>query len=188
MIAFLFLGETLNLTECFGVAVTVTAVVGVVYSGRKGGSSLATLGKTALLSGVVYALISAFSYAVSIVTARAALQEVDVLMGSAIRVGPAIFVQSFAQIRRSPKRTRLYQGPGQITALTLAALGGTFLGVLLVSVGAKYAKAGLVSLLSTTYPIWIVPMAWAFLGERTSWQCLAWTLAAVLGICLIFTG
>ena len=70
-------------------------------------------------------------------------------------------------------------------ALSLAAFAGTFLGVLLMSFGAKYAKAGVAAALTSTYPVWIVPIAKFILKERVSWQSAVCTALAVGGIILM---
>ena len=54
-----------------------------------------------------------------------------------------------------------------------------------MSFGAKYAKAGIAAALTSTYPVWIVPIAKYLLGEKVTWQGAVCTLFAVAGIILM---
>jgi drug/metabolite transporter (DMT)-like permease len=70
--------------------------------------------------------------------------------------------------------------------LALAAIIGAFCGLVLLSIGTKYSKAGISSALSSTYPIWIIPFARVYLGEKGNWQSILCTVVAVGGIALMF--
>ena len=65
---------------------------------------------------------------------------------------------------------------------------GTYLGLMLMSLGTKYTKAGVGAALSSTYPIWVIPMARVLIGERSNWRSLVFTVFAVLGIVVMVLG
>jgi drug/metabolite transporter (DMT)-like permease len=71
-------------------------------------------------------------------------------------------------------------------ALGAAALVGSCIGLVFYSVGMKYAKAGVATSISATYPIWVIPIAAIFLKETVNWRAAAFTVVAVAGIALMF--
>ena len=75
--------------------------------------------------------------------------------------------------------------PKDLGIIAFAALFGTFLGLLLMSTGAKYAKAGISSALTATYPLWIIPLSAWIAKESISLKKTAYTLFAVLGVGLM---
>ena len=58
------------------------------------------------------------------------------------------------------------------------------IGVFLLAVATKYAEAGVVTALSGTFPVWVVPIAVFALKEKAAPSTVLWTLVAVLGVCL----
>jgi drug/metabolite transporter (DMT)-like permease len=74
----------------------------------------------------------------------------------------------------------------QMLALGAAALVGSCIGLVFYSVGMKYAKAGVATSISATYPIWVIPIAAIFLKETVNWRAAAFTVVAVAGIALLF--
>jgi drug/metabolite transporter (DMT)-like permease len=186
-IAVVYLGETLSLKETAGVAVAVTALAGVLYFGRRGTTHLASLSTGAIVAGVLFVVISALANAIGLVIARNALQEADVLWGTLIRTAPALLVLAALRgLRRGRHSLRLHAASWrQVGILAVVSFWGTFVGLLLYTVGMKYAKAGLAAALTSTVPLWVVPIARILLKERMNWQCVVFTLLAVAGIALM---
>lgn len=189
LLALLFLDETLTILQVTGMAITVLSVAGVIHFGRRESSARPGVSWAALAGGLLCAVGAAVSQAGGIVLSRHALQEVPVLLGTAIRVAPAILLLGLLELRQtpSPLAGRRFRTGRQVAALAAAAFCGTFLGVLCLSAGAKYAEAGVTSTLSSTFPIWILPIAAVFLGERCGWASVLSTFLAVGGIALIFS-
>ena len=69
--------------------------------------------------------------------------------------------------------------------LLLAAVTGAYVGLVLMSLGLKYSKAGVATAILGTYPIWVVPVAHFYLGEKTRPQTTIWIVLASLGICFL---
>ncbi|MDQ3231588.1 MAG: DMT family transporter, partial [Pseudobdellovibrionaceae bacterium] len=107
-----------------------------------------------------------------------------------LRVLPAMLVLTVISYRRSgwePMKL-VFTHPRNGLILTVGAFMGTYLGLILMSTGAKYAKAGVTAAISSTYPVWILPIAHYLLGERVSWKSVALTLLAVAGIAIMMIG
>jgi len=137
-----------------------------------------------LRRGIFWAIVAALCQALGIVIARQALQEVDSTIGTLSRLIPAVLgllvltlvtsqTQDLVTIAKDRRLT---------LKLTTAAFLGSFLGLVLMSLGAKYAKAGITTALSSTYPLWVIPLARIFLKEPTNFRSIGWTLLAVVGI------
>jgi len=186
VISFLAFGETLGRWEWIGLFVTTGALAWLITARKQNVTLTAHLD----WSGVLAALGAAICQALAVIILRQSLQGVDVITGTLLRVFPAILVLSVITYRKSGwEPLRLVFSPmrnGLI--LTLAAFMGTFLGLLLMSVGAKYAKAGVTAAISSTYPVWILPIAHFLLGERVSVKSVALTLLAVAGIAIMMIG
>jgi drug/metabolite transporter (DMT)-like permease len=186
-IAAFYLGETLTARKAAGVALTVLAVAGVSYFGKRGRSPLSSLPTATLLAGLFFVALAALANAVGLVIARFALQEVHVVWGTAIRITPALLAlivhrglhrgrASFAIRTRSPR---------VVGVLAFTSFCGTFVGLLLFTTGTKYAEAGVAAALTGSFPLWVVPISRSFLNEHTNWQCVLCTILAVGGVALI---
>ncbi|RYZ58862.1 MAG: DMT family transporter [Proteobacteria bacterium] len=184
LLAWIAFGERLVLWEWLGLSITVVFLALIL----KARSHAAAAPLTAL--GVTAALGAAVCQAFAMTSLRWSLQGVDVWTGTFLRITPSIaaltlfslYVGDLGQMKVifQPKRKALI--------LTFAALIGTFLGLVLMSTGAKYAKAGVATALSSTTPIWILPIAHFMLGEKLSLKLLVLTLFVVCGVVLMILG
>ena len=190
LLAFLFLSEALGVRQLVGVAITVVAVFGVIAFGKERATP-STSASRAPISGLLFAVLAAITQAIGMVLARKAFQDAGVLVGTAIRFVPAVVVLSAFQVFRGPRfswKNTGFRSPNQVAALGVAAFFGSFVGVLCLSAGTKYAEVGVVMAISYSFPVWIIPIAWIFLKERTNWRCLVCTLLAVAGVVTMFVG
>lgn len=191
LVAALVLGETMTLQEVLGMLVTTGAVAGIVFfSGRESADrKVPGAPGRRLLSGIAFAVISATCQGTQIVISRHALQQVHVVTGTAMRIAPAILLLTVMRLVKAPVGVPLApkEAIGRRAALYLciAAFLGTFVGLMLMSASAKYAKAGVAAALTSTYPIWIMPIAFFVLRERISWQRALCTVIAVCGIIVL---
>jgi drug/metabolite transporter (DMT)-like permease len=187
IMAMFWLDEALSTVEWIGIVVTVMAVSGVIYFSRGNRTKITELDPAMLWSGVLFAILSAVCQAFSWVIARDALQNVSVVTGTVVRIGAAaLFLLAFSFAGRDRSYKLMFAKRSLLATLTVAAFFGSFVGVTLLSVGAKYAKAGISSTLASTYPIWVIPIAFFILKEKISVTIVACTGLAVCGISLIF--
>jgi drug/metabolite transporter (DMT)-like permease len=174
-------GESLTWLETFGIGITVSSVCAIIL--LRGRSDAQTSDLRTVQVGVLYAVLAALGQAFAMVSSRYAFQGVSVPAGTLLRMVPAFLViATFAP----PKQfSSLWGNRRYLWILAAAAFAGTFLGMLLMSTGAKYAKAGVAAALSSTYPVWIVPIAHFLLKERVARASIILTGLAVLGVALL---
>lgn len=72
--------------------------------------------------------------------------------------------------------------------LGTATFLGTYLGIWLVSAGMRYAPAGIAATLSSTSPLFVLPLVALVHRERISLRTWVGALVAVGGIALLFIG
>ena len=185
-LALLFLGESLESHEVLGILLSTIGVAGAVWFSQQSASFPPVL----MLGGIGAALLAALCQAVGLVLSRQAIQEVSVLEGSLLRITPAVVALiMFSAIRRRPIQWQdIWASKTRGFWLTFAAFSGTCLGLLLSSAGVKYTKAGIAAALSSTYPVFVIPLAALFLGEASTTRSKICTVIAVVGVAVLVAG
>ncbi len=189
VLASTLMAEHLTSQELLGLLVTTVAVGFIVYRGRSGGVHLQSLSRQTLVSGVGYAFLAALGQAVGVVLTRHGVRDVDPLVAAFARLLPASIVlwgmvwvrggvREIGSLRQLSPRTQ-----GMLFA---AAFFGTFIGIVLATIGTKYTKAGVAAALTSSYPIWVVPIAFVMLKEKPKISSILATAVAVGGIGLMF--
>lgn len=193
ILAMAFYGETLTTSQTLGMLVTTFAVFGIIHTRHSESKNKKHAANAApvkgALSGLGWALIAALCQAVGIVIARHALQQVDSTLGTFFRILPAVMVLGVYSLFREKGAdiSPIIKNPKLALRLGLAAFIGSFIGLLLMSVGAKYAKAGISLALSSTYPLWVIPLARIYLKEKSHPKNYAWTVLAIVGMVIMMT-
>ncbi len=188
VLAVLLLGEPLNFKVVAGILLVTLGIylVAVPRVVRRGREILPTLHSTARASrtGVLASLAAAVCWALSTVLVRPALDVVDPSVANAVRLPFACII--LWGLSAGFERKTGMEGFNRRTLLILA-FGGTlsaFSGSLwLYSV--LHAGAAKAATLSSTAPIFAVPLSMIFLGERPSKQIFFGTLVSVIGIWLV---
>jgi drug/metabolite transporter (DMT)-like permease len=185
-LAFIALGEALDSFEMMGMLMATIGVAGAVWFSQQG----STFHAGWLLGGIGAALLAALCQAVGLVLSRQAIQQVSVLEGSLLRITPAVIVLLLmSSVRGRPVGLRqIWSSKSRGMWLTFAAFCGTCLGLLLSSAGVKYTKAGIAAALSSTYPVFVIPLAAVFLGEATTTRSKVCTVIAVVGVAVMLVG
>ena len=178
--------ERLNAWQWAGLLISAGALAWLVTSR----SPSPAIHPIAAWRGVWAAVAAAICQAVAVMILRRSLQGVDVVTGTLLRVLPAIVgLSSLTFMRAGLEPLREVFRPARNGAiLTLAAFIGTFIGLLLMSIGAKYAKAGVTTAITSTYPVWIMPISHFLLRERVSFKSMLLTLLAVAGVAIMMIG
>lgn len=185
LLAWLFMGEQLSRWGWLGMGLTLLAVLGVIRTGP--GAHVAG-SRRDWLSGILWSVVSAVTQAIGFVIARYALQEVELITGTMVRLIPAVVLLLPLTARRDAGWSLLVASPWQLSWLTLAAVSGGGVGLFLLAAGTKFAPVGVITTIGATLPIWVIPVSWLALGERARPAQLAWTLLAIFGIALLFVG
>jgi drug/metabolite transporter (DMT)-like permease len=80
-----------------------------------------------------------------------------------------------------------FRAPKPAARLLLATLTGTYLGIWLLNAGLKYtAYTGIAATLSSTSPIFILPLAWLMTNEELSTRSIIGAVIAVVGVAVLF--
>lgn len=188
LIDWLYLNKQMTSVQMVGLLIVVIAVAGVVLAGARQRQRISKEHDALWFLGLLTAIGSAISSAVSYAITGEALKGESIWTCNILRFAPAFAVLLLFAVGTRGGRAGvkyLVTQPRKMGMLTLAAFLGTIVGISLLSFGFQHADTGIVSTLSTTYPIWVVGVAALFLKEYPSPLQLFCTLLAIFGIALL---
>lgn len=138
-----------------------------------------------LAIGLGLVLIAALTWALASVWVRDAAEGVAPALVGAIRM-PAAGVFAALWARRAGQRLRPgHYGRRAIWLLFTAGVLGTGLGSVLWVIGVQQAGAARTALLSSTAPLFALPLAALYLHERITGRVVAGTVLSIVGIGLV---
>ena len=175
------------------------ALLGELVSARVAAGSLVTLAGLVLIVsarsdhvpahlgfrvGLAVAALAAVAWAVSVILLRPPLREMGALTAQAVRLPVAGALLSMTPWARGGV-ARLRAG-GRALMWRMGAIGvlTTASSVLYVS-GIKYSGVAVATVLSSTAPMFAIPLGALFLGERLSPRAVAGALVTVAGIAVL---
>ncbi|MBF2002348.1 MAG: DMT family transporter [Synechococcales cyanobacterium M58_A2018_015] len=180
------LREQLSAQAWLGILLTVTGVAWVVVERVPADSA----SKFRPLRGIVFGIIAAAAQAIGAVLSRAALAETSVspLWSSLIRLSAGVIViliwsAPLFQLRQSLQPLRSWQ---LVATLIAASFIGTYLAIWLQQTALKHTATGIAQALTSTSPLFILPIAMAT-GERISLRAMLGACLALMGIWLLFS-
>ncbi len=189
LLGYLFLGEVLALNQLIGCSIVVAGVIIAVLYGRSG-RNLHVLEKThgPLWLALLMGLTAAFCQAVGAILVKPALEAgADPIAVSALRV--AVSVIMLMVMLLLPTSVFRAQNPLNSTIFWHTAVSGFLamaVGMTLLLFALSGGKVGVVTVLSSTSPILVLPILWFTTRQTpTAGACLAAVLV-VLGSILIF--
>src|SRR6476646_978747 len=182
-LALLFLQETLEPSNWLGIFLTILGVTWVVSERVPMDTANSATGKFTLpLLGVGYGLLAALGQAGGAVLSRAALTQstISPLWSTLVRLAAGVLVMLvWLLIRRQAglvmqtlefERDRR-RGLSWLGAIAITSFFSTYLGIWLQQTSLKFTAVGVAQALSSTSPLFILPIAIA-LGEVVSRQAL----------------
>jgi drug/metabolite transporter (DMT)-like permease len=184
VIAWLFLGEVLDLTQLFAVTLVIAGIVWVVMEqqnkGQKGNH---------YLIGIMCGIGGALGQALGLILSKKGLaNEYSALSGNVIRVfvaGSLLWLIAFGRGRIPHTMRKLADRKGT-TAMIGGAFMGPFLGVWLSLLAVQHTYVGIASTLMAMPPIFLIPLSHWIFKEKISFGAIIGTIAAVIGVALIF--
>jgi drug/metabolite transporter (DMT)-like permease len=190
IIGYYSLGEVLPFTTVLGCFLIMVGVLLAVFYGTRS-SQKHTFEEVqgSINVGIIFGLLSALCQSVSVIIARPIMASgVDAVAASALRVGTsalALIVVYYLHRGRDshaavPLTRKLIWQTG-LSGIVGMALGMTFLLFALTR-----RAAGLVSTLSATSPIFILPILWIATRERPASGAWVGAFLAVIGVACIF--
>ena len=189
LLGYFFLGEVLSLNQLLGCSIVVAGVIVAILYGRKN-QNVHELEKTygPLWIAMVMGLIAAFCQAVGAIMLKPTLQAgADPIAVAALRV--AVSVTALLLLLLIPTPVFRAQKPLTRQIFWRTAVSGFLamaVGMTLVLFALKGGKVGVVTVLSSTSPILVLPILWFTTRQRPT--AGAWVAASlvVIGSVLIF--
>jgi len=180
--AALFLGEPLNVRVGTGSVVTLSGIALIVRA-RNG----ERVHDDRIGIGIAAALTAAVAWAVSLLVLKPAMGSLDPVTAQAVRL-PLASVVLFA----TPwgwGAPRQVQAADRSTLWRVVLLGAvTAASSVLFVTAIKWADVAVAAVLSSTAPLFALPLGLIFLGERISRGALFGTALAVVGVAMLQLG
>lgn len=186
MLASVFLREQLKAIAWMGIVLTVLGVAWVIVERAPAGM----LGQYRPQRGIGFGLMAALGQASGAVLSRAALADTSMpplwstlfrLLGGVLVLAIILMVQ-----QHSWQEIKQLRSPCLLTLTIATAFLGTYLGIWLQQTALKYTQAGIAQALTSTSPLFVIPIAIAW-GERVSVRAILGVLVAISGVWLLFT-
>jgi drug/metabolite transporter (DMT)-like permease len=186
IIALVAFQETLKPLAWYGILLTLIGVAWVITE--------RTLGVAVSLSypmrGLTWGLLAALSQAIGSVLSRYGLLQSDItpLWSALIRISAGtltVLILLLLSSRNAPKNNKIIWSGRLIGIITLTSLGSTYLGLWLQQTSLALIPVGIAQTLTSTSPLFILPIT-AALGEKISKRAILGVLLAMGGISLLF--
>jgi len=176
----IFLGEPLSAFLLLGGLAVLVGARLVVY--EQVGARLASAGRGRQpVFALWLAVLAALLWTASLLTVADALESVEALSATALRLPFMAFVLGVIAGSRGEHRRRSTLADLRLLAISGALIAGA---TTLFLLAAKTTSAGTVAVLTSTSPIFVAPMAHAFLGERLTPRIAGGTATCMAGIWL----
>lgn len=134
--------------------------------------------------GIGLALLAAVAWAVSATIMKPPLSEVEPVTAQAVRLPlAALLLWTTPWARGTGRRVRAHLREAGPLLLILGLL--TAVSAVTFVSGLKYAGLGLATVLSSTSPLFALPIGRLALGERVTWRAVAGALLCVSGIVVL---
>lgn len=187
LLALIFLDEKLSAFAWCGILLTILGIAWVITE-RNADSAIEIQNRN---KGIFWAVLAALTQAIGAVLSRSALTLSSIsplwstlwrlFAGVAIAVLILLFSDRTLQLFSKVIWTRK-----AVAAILLTAFASTYLGILLQQVSLKYAPAGIAQTLSSTSPLFVLPLV-AVLGDRISLRTILGVSIAIIGIGILFS-
>ena len=135
--------------------------------------------------GLALVLVATILWAVSSVWLRPAAEGVQPVLVQALRLPPALLVTAAITAAAGHSLRPDRYGRRALGALLVSGVVGTGFGSLLFVVAVQEAGAARTAVLSSTAPLFGLPMAALMLGERVTWRIGLGTALSIAGIWLV---
>lgn len=175
------LGEPVTTPLLLGMGLTLAGVLWVVNERPAAGVAAVSA------VGLGFAFLSMFCQSAGNILVKLGSSETSALGVSVVRlvVGSAAIAIHVVLVKRVHEVMRLRR-PGVLSLMLWATFLGTYLGIWLSTAGLHYAPAAVAATLGSLSPVFVIPLVWAFDGERPSARAVGGALLAVAGVAVLF--
>lgn len=174
-----FLGETVTAGLLAGAVLTIVGLV-LIVTGRATDDPV----PERLWLGVGAASVAALAWAISVVLMRPPLREMDAVTAQAVRL-PLAAASLWLMPWARGAVGRLVASDRSVLVRMAVLSGLTAVSSVLFVAGLKYAGVAVATVLSSTAPMFAMPLGYVFLGERLSRRAVVGTVFAVAGIVVL---
>jgi drug/metabolite transporter (DMT)-like permease len=185
LMAVALLGEDVTSTLPLGGVLIVAGITWIVLAQRR--ADAASDSSVELVRGVVFALAAAASWATATIWLRGQQGDLDAIGAATLRI-PAASVATIATLAlTSSSRALPLARPSARSFAMIAAAGvlGTGLGSILFIYAVADIGAARTAFLTTSAPVFALPMGVLFLAERITASVLIGTVITLAGIWLV---
>lgn len=191
VIAFLVFDETISSVQIAGCVVILLGVVlAIIYGTSKNQHHRWEQVRGSLLAGVILGLTAAFCQAAGAIIIKPVMESgADPVTVSAMRVGIAsVFLISYGWIRQGRQTGNNYSKPtiGLVAWIACSGFIAMVLGMTLLLYGLADGEAGVITTLSSTTPVMILPLLWIKTGERPALGSWMGALLTLVGSGILF--
>ena len=184
IMSFALLDERLSGQAWLGAAITVAGVSWTMWERLPEGEDTGSW-----RAGIGYGLITVLTCAVAAILSKLGVQGVRPLDATLIRLlagtGGLLALGLFR--RQVWAWVTPFPAPRQLGALVAAAVVGTFVGIWFSMASFAYTSATVATILSATDPIFVLPLAALFMGEKLRPRPVLGAFVALLGVSLLLT-
>jgi DME family drug/metabolite transporter len=183
-VAIVFLGEKFTLGFAGGAVLVIAGIYLIAVPKKEVAPEREEESARRNRMGVLLALLAACCWAMSLSLLKILMAKADVLAAAMVRLPAAgLALMGLASLRRGLK-LRTY-GLRSIGIVALAGIVGVGLGTILILFAIQQAGAARTAILSSTSPLFAVPLAILLLREKVTWRVILGTLACIAGIMLV---
>ncbi len=185
MLAVILLGEPVTWTLPIGGALIVAGITWIVLEQRRAAAESEV--KVELVRGVAFALAAACAWATATVWLRGQQGDLDALGAASLRI-PAASVAVWATIamtRGRGEQPLRPTTPRSLIVVAMAGILGTGLGSILFIYSVEEIGAAKTAFLTTSAPVFALPMGVLFLAEKLTPRTLVGTAVTIAGIWLV---
>jgi drug/metabolite transporter (DMT)-like permease len=178
----IFLQEKLSVVACTGIFLTICGVAWVIAER----TAETVLPSKQIWQGLGISLLGQTSHAAGAILSRAAFTQIDIdpLWTASLRLSGGMAVMLFFLNRTNTASLKQLKSPKILAATVIAAFLGTYLGIFLQQISLKYAPAGIAQALSSTSPLFVLPLA-VMAREKVSLRAVLGVAGAIAGIVLL---
>ncbi|MGE3166697.1 MAG: DMT family transporter [Planctomycetota bacterium] len=190
------LGEAQTPFAVAGVILTLTGVAWVVRERGLANESPGHFPSSPVV-GLVYGVAGSVCQAVGALWAKQGIQALAAV-GAPRPAMEASFLRLLAAVIAglivglAARRLRVWgaqlRAPGHLPRLIPAAFCGTYLGIWFSLLAFQHTSIGVASTLTSTSPIFVLPLVWFFLRQKITVRALLGTCVAIGGVVLLFIG
>jgi drug/metabolite transporter (DMT)-like permease len=184
--AWLIFGETLRVGQILGIALASAGIIWVVAERGNGKDQ----GAHHVIPGITFGILSAICNATGLVLSKQGMAgNFSPFQANVIRMLAALLVLILIMVfqkQTSHTFQVLRENNSAIKFLALAAVIGPVLGVSSSLLAVQHTEVGVASVLTSLPPVFMLPISYFFFKECLSWQAIAGTMFAMIGVTILF--